>query len=117
MFGIKEARFGLACFFADCSFKDSGKLSKFLMVHHCRCMQYRCRWYWPVVIHNFAGVVDTSNASFAGINDTGDACIAGSFTPVMHHQNFESSPVSLTEQSVKKQSISRYYSPTASIQY
>ncbi len=30
-----------------------------------------------MVIHNFAGVVDTGNASFAGINDTGDACIAG----------------------------------------
>jgi hypothetical protein len=33
-----------------------------------------------------------------------------SFTLVMHHQNFESSLVSLKEQSVKKQSISRYYS-------
>jgi hypothetical protein len=27
------------------------------------------------MIHNFAGVVDTGNASFAGINDAGNACI------------------------------------------
>jgi hypothetical protein len=27
------------------------------------------------MIHNFAGVVDTSNASFAGINDADNACI------------------------------------------
>jgi hypothetical protein len=51
-----------------------------------------------VVIHNFAGVVDTGNASFAGINNASPV----SFTPLMHHQNFESSPVSLKEQSVKK---------------
>jgi hypothetical protein len=29
------------------------------------------------MIHNFAGVVDTGNASFASINDTGNVCIAG----------------------------------------
>jgi hypothetical protein len=29
------------------------------------------------MIHNFAGVVNTGNASLAGINDTGNACIAG----------------------------------------
>ncbi len=29
------------------------------------------------MIHNFAGVIDTGNASFAGINDAGNACISG----------------------------------------
>jgi hypothetical protein len=29
------------------------------------------------MIHNFAVVIDTGNASFAGINDAGNACITG----------------------------------------
>jgi hypothetical protein len=29
------------------------------------------------MIHIFAGVLDTGNASFAGVNDTGNACNAG----------------------------------------
>jgi hypothetical protein len=29
------------------------------------------------MVHNFAGVADTSNASFAGVNDIGNACISG----------------------------------------
>jgi hypothetical protein len=39
-------------------------------------MLCRSRFYRPVMVHNFAGVVVTGNASFAGVNDTGNACIS-----------------------------------------
>ncbi len=42
------------------------------------------------MIANFAGDIDTGNASFAGVNDAGKAC-----------RTFDSMPVTLKEQSVK----------------
>jgi hypothetical protein len=37
------------------------------------------------------------------VSDASNACIAGIvYTRMMHHQNFENLPVSLKEQSVKK---------------
>jgi hypothetical protein len=38
----------------------------------------------PKMLPNFAGVIDTSNASFAGVIDIGNACIAMSMSLVMH---------------------------------
>jgi hypothetical protein len=49
--------FTASLFFTDCSFKDSGELSKVLMVHH------QCN--------------DTGNACITSVTDTGEACIAG----------------------------------------
>ncbi len=69
------------------------------------------------MIHNFAGVIDTGNASFARINDAGNACIADVvYTGDAPSELWEF--VSVFKRTIsKKQSFSRYYSPKASIQY
>ncbi len=68
-----------------------------------------CRWYLPVILHNFSSVNDPGNASSIGVKGIGSGGAAGVVEAVMHHKNLGQFGRAFKGTSSKKQAISRDY--------